>query len=97
MVAQEPLNDYSSFLVLQPLFKHILFIYFQREEKGGKKRGREMSIGYLPSQIEDLAPNQECALTGTWTCNIWFTGQCLIHWSTAAWARILILFLFIDS
>ena len=29
------------------LFKKILFIYFQREEKGGRKKGREISVGCL--------------------------------------------------
>ena len=59
-------------------FLNILFIYFYREEKGGRKRGRETSvcerhIDLLPltcPQLGTWPATQACALTGNRTCDL---------------------------
>ena len=66
------------------------FIYFQRERKGGRKKGRKPSIS-LPlarPQLGNWPATQACALTRNGACNPWFAGQCSIHWATSARAPI---------
>ena len=53
------------FQLLSFIFLKILFIYFQREGKGKRKRGRETSMCGCLLRV----PHWACALTGNWTCN----------------------------
>ena len=68
-------------------FLKILFIYFQSEGKGGRKRGRETSMcGCLlhsPNRGPGLQPSHVPRL-GIEPVTIWFTGWHSIHWATPA-------------
>ena len=70
-------GQYSPFLVLFLNFID-LFIYFQREGKGGKKKGRETSMcGFLSN-----APQYNPGICPDWELNqtpFQFTGQHSIH------------------
>ena len=71
-------NNFSSFL------KRFLFIYFQREGKGGRKRGRETSIGCL-SHAPNLGPGRQpihVPWLGIKPETYWFAEQCPTHWAT---------------
>ena len=69
------------------IFKKILFIYFQREGKGGRKKGRKTSmcgclfcasswgLGLQPKRVPWL---------GIKPATLWFRGQYSIHWATPA-------------
>ena len=62
------------------IFKNILFTYFQREGKGGRKRGREISmcerntdrLSLAGPQLGIKPATQACALTGNRTSDILF-------------------------
>ena len=71
--------------------KNFLYLFLERGERGRKKR-REISSVWLPLMAPQLGTwptTQACALTGNWTCNLWFTGWCSIHWATPARAQTL--------
>ena len=57
---------------LQLHFLKILFIYFYRERKGGKNRGRVTSISCLSPEpkLGTKLEAQICVLTGNWTSDI---------------------------
>ena len=65
--------------------KKILFLYFQREWKGGKKRGRETLMHerhinpllLAPPQLWAWPTTQACALTRNWTINL-SIGRCVL-------------------
>ena len=65
--------------------KKILFIYFQREGKGGRKRGRETSmcscLSHAPYWGPGLQPRHVPWL-GIEPATLWFTGRSSIHWAT---------------
>ena len=59
----------NSTIVVFSFLKKILFIYFQREVKGGRERGRHINVG-LPLMCPQLGTwpaTQACALTGSLT------------------------------
>ena len=61
--------------------KKDLFIYFQREGKGGRKGGRETSIGYLshtPNQGPGLQP-RHVPWPGIELATFWFAGHHPTH------------------
>ena len=63
------------------------FIYFWREEKGGRKRGRETSVcsclSCTPYWRPGLQPKYVPWL-GIELATLWFTGRHSIHWATPA-------------
>ena len=65
-----PLSILTYQFVLLFFFK-ILFIYFQREEKGERKRERNISVGLslMHPLLGSWPGTQTCALTGNRTCD----------------------------
>ena len=61
-----PLSHTSQTEQLFFFFFKILFIYFWREGKGGRKRGRETSVGCLSNvaQLGTWSATEACALAG---------------------------------
>ena len=76
------------------VFLKILFIYFYREGKGGRKRGRETTkcgcLLHAPCWGPGLQPRLMPWL-GIEPRILWFTGWCSIYWATPA--RAISLFL----
>ena len=74
-------------------FWKILFIYFYREGKGRRKRGRETSmcgcLSHAPYWGPGLQPRHVPWL-GIELETLWFTGRHPIHWATPARAIILL-------
>ena len=83
-------HTYTYFLIL----KNILFINFQRERKGRRKRGRETSVcGCLlcaPNLGPGLQPRRVPWL-GIEPASLWIAVQLWIHWDTSAWATYIFL------
>ena len=73
-------NDVEHLFILF-IFK-VLFIYFQREGKGRRKRGRETSmcgcVSHAPSWGPGMQPRHVPRL-GIEPVTPWFTGWCSIH------------------
>ena len=69
----------------------ILFTYFEREGKGGRKRGRETEtcgcLSHTPHQEPGLQPRHVPWLAIK-PATLWFPGQRSIHWATPARAGI---------
>ena len=83
------------FWFFQKFFKKkILFIYFQREGKGGRKRGRETSmcgcLSHAPHWGSGWQPGHVPWL-GIEPATLRFTGWHSIHWAIPARAKKLIL------
>ena len=89
-----------SFLLF--FFFKILFIYFSREGKWWRKRGRETLmheryIGQLPlthPQRGTWPATRACALTRNRKVTFQFSGWCSIHWATPAGTHIDVSFSF---
>ena len=89
------LDSYISFRMILTtidfLFFKILFIYFQREGKGGRKRGRTTSMCGCPPHAPHWGPGlqpRHMPWPGIKPVTLWFTGQCSIHWATPARATV---------
>ena len=78
-------NNYMS--RRKDFLKNILFIYFQTEEKGRRKRGRETSVCGCLLHTCHWGPSlqlRHVPWLGTEPVSIWFAGPCSIHWTTPA-------------
>ena len=60
-------------------FVNRLVLYFQREGKGQRKRGRETSMCSCFLCAPYWIAVQACALTGNGNGTFWFAGLCSIH------------------
>ena len=73
------------------LFLNILFIYFQREGKGRRKRGWETSMCGWLSRSPHWRPGphpRHVPWLGIKLVTLWFIGQHSIHWATPARAAL---------
>ena len=78
------------FQLLSFIFLKILFIYFQREGKGKRKRGRETSMCGCLSHTPYWGPGPQyrhVPSLGMEPATLWFAGQHSIHWATPARVR----------
>ena len=80
------------------VFKKRFYLFLDRWEGWEKERERNISM-WLPLMcpLPGTGPTtQACALSGNQT-NIWFAGQCSIHWATPARALFFFKLLVIRS
>ena len=78
---------YLIFNLLPRLFLKILFIYFWREGKGGRKRERETSMCGCLSRALHWEPGLQPRCVpwlGIKPATLWFTARHSIHWATPA-------------
>ena len=99
LTAKQPLNAIftllpSYFFVKAKLFfeflfwkKKIIFVYFFREGKGDRKKGRRTSMCgcFLNAPRQELGPQpRHVPWLGIEPVTLWFAGWCSIHWATPA-------------
>ena len=80
-------SNQSSILFLPYFFLKILFIYFQREGKGGRKWGIETSMCGCLLHVPYPGPGQQprnVPCLGIELVAFQFAGRCSIHWATPA-------------
>ena len=75
-------------------FVKILFIYFYREGKGRRKRGRETSMCGCLSCAPYWGPGTQprhVPWLGIEPVTLWFAGWHSVHWATPARAKVILL------
>ena len=85
------LTSQGYFFFKQSFFFKILFIYFLKRGKGGRKRGRETSICCCLSHGPHWGPGlqpKHVPWLGIKQATLWFAGLHSIHWTTPAKAKV---------